>query len=66
MGVMAEAQSGVCDLCGQELILTDDDCWHPFNVEKACPPETHEGGLVTTAFGTFFRPGREHWRPARG
>jgi hypothetical protein len=59
-----EHDVGTCDLCGQKLIRTATDCWHPWNVERACPPEfplspEHPNGI---AFGDGYgRPGREHF-----
>lgn len=41
---------GSCKSCGQELLITPDDCWHPYTVKKPCP-----------AGGGFGRPGRECW-----
>ena len=63
----AEDGVGVCALCGQVLIRTEDDCWHPWDVERACPPEPRGDGM---AYGQWVssgnrtgRPGRQHWRP---
>jgi hypothetical protein len=57
------AELGHCDLCGQELIRTEDDCWHPHTVQKACPPEVYNNGIPTAEFGDGFgRPGRQHWQ----
>lgn len=63
---MGEAEVGTCSACGQELILTDDDCWHPWSVENACPPERRVGGTggvggaVVIDWGDGFgRPGRD-------
>lgn len=65
---MSTVQIGTCDLCGQELLLTDDDCWHPYNVERACPSEppsrSAEWSEWAAAGNRTGRPGREHWRPA--
>lgn len=55
---------GTCALCKQEMIRTDDDCWHPFNVAAPCPPESKENGVTVVGFGTFGRPGREFFRAA--
>lgn len=59
------AELGTCDLCGQKMIRTAADCWHPYNVEKACPPEPRGDSL---AYGEWImagnrtgRPGREHF-----
>lgn len=52
---------GECDLCGQDLLRTSSDCWHPWTVERACPPEP-----PLHAWPPGFRsgrPGRDHWRP---
>lgn len=65
-----DAQSGRCDLCGQAMIRTIDDCWHPWNVPKACPEEPSsapfdfEGWRKFRAAGlAMHRPGREHFIP---
>jgi hypothetical protein len=71
-----EAEVGTCDLCGQELIRTADDCWHPYDVERACPPQPDDPKMSTPesfdAWQTFYasglrpgRPGREHFLPVR-
>lgn len=68
---------GTCDLCGQEMVRTPDDCWHPFNVRRACPPEppSMRGGDpgAIAAWQEFHaaglrpgRPGREHFVPSVG
>lgn len=51
---------GVCALCGQELLRTTTDCWHPWTVERACPPEPplHQW----PAGFRSGRPGRDQWR----
>lgn len=63
---MSEAERGVCALCGQELIRTADDCWHPYTVARACPPEppgTSVEWIVWSQAGNqSLRPGRENWR----
>jgi hypothetical protein len=66
----SEVEVGTCDLCGQEFLRTADDCWHPFYVEKACPPEPSSNPFDVDGWQEFFekglapnRPGREHWRP---
>lgn len=53
---------GVCALCGQQLLRTADDCWHPHSeTARACPPEPP---LLERPPGfRGGRPGREHWRP---
>lgn len=61
------ALPGVCDLCGQELLLTDDDCWHPYTVLEACPPEPPSADVAAwqelhRAGHRTGRPGRQHWR----
>lgn len=55
---------GICALCGQEMISTENDAWHPWDVEQACPPEIDEQGVTVPQWGGFGRPGREHFRPA--
>ena len=75
MSATEVAEVGVCALCGQEMIRTADDCWHPSDVERACPPEP---GRMTEsrenfeAWQRFYasglrcgRPGREHFRAER-
>lgn len=69
------AEVGSCDLCGQKMIRTADDCWHPWNVTVACPAQPEER-LGATADGDrrwreFYaaglrtgRPGRDHFLPA--
>jgi hypothetical protein len=54
---------GLCNLCWQRLILTEDDCWHPHNVAEACPPESlNHNGIMRPEFGDGpGRPGQEHW-----
>ena len=58
------AQVGACKACGQELILTEDDCWHPYNVERACPPEIDYQGFAKAQWGSFGRPGRQYFVPS--
>lgn len=57
---------GRCSLCWQELLLTDDDCWHPFSVNSACPPEpvnmSERIKLYETGHRTL-RPGSGYWEP---
>lgn len=60
--------AGTCKLCGQEMVLTKDDCWHPWNVPTACPPEPakddYEGWQKFYRAGLRSgRPGREHFVP---
>lgn len=69
-GTPAVAEMGTCALCGQEMIRTGDDCWHPHTITKACPPEPSsvpwdaEGWAAFRAAGLDHgRPGREHFRP---
>lgn len=52
---------GVCALCGQQLLRTADDCWHPWTAATACPPEPplHKW----PAGFRSGRPGRDNWRP---
>lgn len=50
---------GTCTACKQEMIQTDTDCWHPWNVEKACPPEIFVNNLWIPAWGSVGRPGRD-------
>lgn len=52
---------GVCALCGQALLRTADDCWHPHTVVRACPPEPPLADRPP-GFRTG-RPGRDQWRP---
>lgn len=66
-------EAGTCRLCGQLMIRTDDDCWHPYSVAKACPPEPSsvpwdaEGWREFRAAGLATgRPGREHFVPNQG
>ena len=66
------AEVGTCALCGQEMIRTADDCWHPWDVKVACPPEPGpmmESKENSLAWMDFYnkglrpgRPGREHFR----
>jgi len=60
-----DIESGTCDLCGQVLLLTADDCWHPWNVDRACPPEppgtSPEWRAWAMAGNRSGRPGREHF-----
>ena len=60
---MEFAKMGICDLCFQELVLSENDCWHPFDVPEACPPELPDhNGVIRPSFGDGpGRPGREHW-----
>jgi len=65
-----DAELGTCDVCGQVLLRTADDCWHPWNVLRACPPEPStvpwdiKGWLDFRAAGlSSHRPGREHFVP---
>ena len=58
---------GTCVDCGQQLLLTEEDCWHPHNVDRACPPEPTEILALMAwyeAGNRTLRPGREKWRPA--
>lgn len=67
-----EAEVGTCDLCGQEMIRTPDDCWHPWDVPMPCPPEPgpmNESRENFDAWQAFYasgmrtgRPGRHHFR----
>lgn len=55
---------GTCKACGQELILTAADCWHPHSVERACPPEIDVGlGVNVPAWGGYGRPGPTYFIP---
>lgn len=58
----AACEKGTCVLCGQEMLRTADDCWHPYYVERACPPESAGGGFPQPEWGKPGRPGREHFR----
>jgi hypothetical protein len=56
--VSDEAKVGTCKACGQQLLLTKDDCWHPHTVAVACPPEVDLGFSVKVPmWGGFLRPG---------
>ena len=52
---------GTCALCGQEMLRTATDCWHPWDVAEACPPGDPTALPAGTSSG---RPGREHFIPA--
>jgi hypothetical protein len=70
-----EVEVGTCALCGQEMIRTADDCWHPYDVATACPPEPGpmtESRENFNAWQEFYasglrpgRPGREHFTAAK-
>lgn len=61
--VSDELKVGVCSECGQKLLLTADDCWHPYTVERACPPNILVNGVQRPAWGEGFgRPGRDKWQ----
>lgn len=63
---LGRAEVGHCALCGQELIRTADDCWHPHSVPKACPEQPQGMRELIDWFqagNRTGRPGREHWRP---
>lgn len=67
---MTVAEEGTCGLCGQVMIRTEDDCWHPYDVAKACPPEPPSSDPVAysqwrAAGNQSLRPGREHFVPAQ-
>lgn len=66
-GVPAKVEVGTCDLCGQEMLRTADDCWHPYTVARACPPEPPGASPESTAWANAGnrtgRPGREHFVP---
>jgi len=56
--VTIEAEVGTCALCGQEMVRTIGDCYHPWNVKTACPPEPP--GRIFWPKDVFpGRPGRE-------
>lgn len=55
---MSDVEQGSCGLCGQCMLRTVSDCWHPWHVEKACPPEDEYGFPM---FGTPGRPGGENF-----
>ena len=69
---MSEAVEGTCALCGQVMVRDGDDAWHPWNVERACPPEPgpmNESRENFDAWQAFYaaglrtgRPGVEHFR----
>jgi hypothetical protein len=56
-------ENGTCDLCGQQFLRSADDCWHPWDVPAACPPEVLRDGVMQPEWGGPGRPGREHFRP---
>jgi hypothetical protein len=69
--VVVVAEAGTCDLCGQQMIRTADDCWHPWSVATACPPEPPSTDLAAyaewvVAGNRTGRPGREHFIPDGG
>lgn len=53
-------QLGICNLCRQQMLYDprNGDAWHPWDVERACPPEpkTFEGWQDFARAG--LRPGR--------
>lgn len=54
--------TGTCKACGQVLLVSPNDCWHPYNVEKACPPEIDMGqGIKVPAWGGYGRPGLNYF-----
>lgn len=57
---------GKCVDCRQELLLSEDDCWHPHTVARACPPEpagdSEEYAAWLEAGNRSLRPGRARWR----
>lgn len=54
---------GTCTVCGQELILTADDCWHPYTITTPCPPEHDVNGVPTIEWGDGYgRPGRDKYQ----
>lgn len=64
------AEAGTCGLCGQEMIRTAADCWHPHYVARVCPPEPSSDPFDAEGWRAFRlagldngRPGREHFRP---
>ncbi len=59
---MLEIQEGTCALCEQRMLRTDSDAWHPWNVEKACPPEIDDNGVTVPKWGSFGRPGMEYFK----
>lgn len=59
---------GECAACGQPLFRTTGDCWHPWYVTQACPPErpladTPPGEQPWTFGDGYLRPGADQWRP---
>lgn len=60
---------GTCALCGQIMVRTEDDCWHPYYVPIACPWEPSPWDLrarntwLATGHSTL-RPGRQYFIPA--
>ena len=66
----SQVELGTCDLFGQYMIRTPDDCWHPFDVLVACPPEPSSVPYDFEGWEAFRRaglntgrPGREHFVP---
>lgn len=63
---MSGAELGTCDICGQEMIRTADDCWHPYTITKACPPEPPSGAnFDPDAWRDWRAAGNDHNRPGR-
>ena len=63
---MTNVEIGICDLCGQEMLKTADDAWHPWNVERECPPTPamtdFDGWREFNAKGLRIgRPGAQHF-----
>lgn len=60
-----DVKVGVCNMCGQELLLSEDDCWHPHTIATPCPPEALRKFYGENAWRDFRpgRPGRERWMP---
>jgi hypothetical protein len=64
-------ESGTCSLCEQKMVRVTNasgsviDCYHPHNVERACPPEP-DPTLDWTAPGgweEFYAMGKRSGRP---
>lgn len=59
-----DVEVGTCEACGQTLLRTATDCWHPWTVRKACPPEVPDAaGLLRPRWGKPLHPGMACFRP---
>lgn len=57
-------EEGTCSRCGQTMLRTASDAWHPYTVKEACPPEIDKDGVTVPEWGGYGRPGREYFVPA--